>query len=67
MNTHDDLLASERAMQHICAVINNGKPERVQLQAVREVVDRWVFAPSGLIAELGESSDSPVVAEVVDP
>ena len=39
------LLASERAMQRICAVVHNGTSPHEKLGAIEAVVDDWVFQP----------------------
>lgn len=48
MATMQDLQASERAMQMICATMNGGRSDRDKLLTVNRVVDAWVFNPHKL-------------------
>ena len=48
MSDHADLLASERAMQMICATIGNGKPKWRQMLDIEKVVNAWVHHPEKL-------------------
>jgi hypothetical protein len=44
----DDLRASERAMQMICAVVTSSRPPQERLDRIDAVVRAWVFYPARL-------------------
>lgn len=46
MATPNDLLASERAMQMICALCNSGTNTLAQLANIDRIVNAWVHHPN---------------------